>query len=46
MYFYYAVTTRMINEYYDNGIEIGSINAERSNAVLKNAAYGSVKIIQ
>ena len=46
MYFYYAVTTRMINEYYDNGIEIGSINAERFNAVLKNAAYGSVKIIQ
>lgn len=46
MYFYYAVTTRMINEYYDNGIEVGSINAERFNAVLKNAAYGSVKIIQ
>ena len=46
MYFYYAITTRMINEYYDNGIEVGSINTERFNAVLKNAAYGSVKIIQ
>lgn len=46
MYLLYALTTRMINEYYDNGIEVGSINAERFNAVLKNAAYGSVKIIQ
>ena len=46
MYLFYALSARMINEYYDNGIEVGSINTERFNAVLKNAAYGSIKIIQ
>lgn len=46
MYFFYALSARMINDYFDNGIEVGSINTERFNTVLKNAAYGTVKIIQ
>lgn len=43
---FFAISARLINEYYDNGNEVGSINIERFNTVLKNAAYGSVKIIQ
>lgn len=45
-YLFFAISARLINEYYDNGNEVGSINTERFNTVLKNAAYGSVKIIQ
>lgn len=45
-YFYYYLSAKIIEEYLESGKEVGQIDNERFNAVLKNAAYSSIKIIE
>ena len=44
-YLYYYLSAKIIEEYLESGKEVGQIDNERFNAVLKNAAYSSIKII-
>lgn len=45
-YFYEAVSAILINEYIDNGIEVGSVDMNRFKTVLKNDAYSTIKVIE
>lgn len=45
-YFMYYLGAIIINDYYDNGVEVGKINMGRFKTLLKNDAYSTIKIIE
>lgn len=45
-YFLYLLGATLISGYYDDGIEVGTIDMSRFKTVLKNDAYSTIKIIE
>lgn len=45
-YWFYSLSAILIQSKLDNGVEVGNINRERFDAVLRSSAYSAIKIIE